>query len=361
MNMTLKLSLAGAGVIGLLIGAFALGRRASPEPAPSAKKAPAAAPQHHHEDEGCHHPPPAEPPTPEEIAKAKARFQDVVPMISRLSESGKIEQLNDLQNWLGAQLSEGKITAQEILERFRAEKDMAVLDVLMGVLKANPPVADQPEVISEFVQFATTPGDEDRRRVAIAILAGVWDRSGDVRRTLLDLARNESDLNVKLSAIVAFNEYTIRNHTIAESVNQDLLSLAGSTDATVRSVAVQSINMVEAGADTVKGIAALAADATVEVRVAAYDRLGEVRAEHRSTALSTLESAFASERDEVGMGQLVIAMVRSGRADALPALRRLSGRETPVRKEILDYIRVLETGEVDWERIVQRKAQLERQ
>jgi hypothetical protein len=241
-----------------------------------------------------------------------------------------------------------------MLERIRVENDVAVLDVLMGVLKENPPVANEPEVVQSFLRMAQETASEDRRQVALAFLGGAWDQNGDVGRLLLDLSRAEPSPRVRLSALAALEEYTIRNPAGAEAVNGELLAIASAAPPLVRSASLRSINMGEAGAGTVRGVIGHTEDPAVEVRICAYERLGESKADFRGMVLSALEVALERERDEVGLGQAVTALVKAGRAEALPALRRMAHRNSPVQEEVLAFLRALEAGETDWERILQR-------
>lgn len=351
--MLVKYSLAGVAAIALILGAFAVGRAVAPKSevtgtTKTPAKAPAAADTHEHDGHDCGLHPQETPReiTPEERTKAREQLQS------------KVDDLNKLQEWLTIQLGEGTITGADILERMRGEKDMTVLDTLMGVLKAYPPEANKPEIVEAFLRMSRE-GDQDRRQVALAFLGGVWDQTGEVRRSLMDIARAEPNEHVRHSALNAFVEYSNRNPQAAEAINTDLLGLAAA-DPKARPVSLSVLNMLEASEATVKGLASFATDSDIAVRVSVYDRLGDVKPEHRPIALQSLENAFTGERDEVGMGVIVNAMVRAGRAEALPALRRMSQRETGARRDILAFITVLEAGEVDWERILQRKAVLEK-
>lgn len=221
---------------------------------------------------------------------------------------------------------------REVVRRIETDLD----DETMGEIRANPPVADDPEVVNAFLRTARGPGSEERRRVAIAFLGGAWDQTGEVRRVLLDLARSDPSERVRLSAVVAFQEYTIRNFGVAEEVNRELLALAAASGVKLRAAALESLDMFQASEATVSAMRAYEADPSPEVRAAVYEKLGDQR------ALPALEAAFAREVDEPVLRRIVIAVAR---AAALPVLRRMAERPTAVRDEILTAIRGLETGE----------------
>ncbi|MBI2899360.1 MAG: hypothetical protein HYY17_04200, partial [Planctomycetes bacterium] len=90
-----------------------------------------------------------------------------------------------------------------------------------------------------------------------------------------------------------------------------LLALAA--DPTVRARTLSTVNMLEAGAGTVRSLAGYAQDASPEVRAAVYEKLGSARAE-RPLALRALEDAAARETDE------------AARELAAASLRRLGAR-----------------------------------
>lgn len=350
--MLVKYSLAGVAVVALLLGAFAVGRsvgkKKNEAPVTSTKPA-SRTPEHHEESGDDHHHMPAETPravTAEDRAKALEQYD------------AKIKDLNQLQEWLVIQLGEGTLTGADLLEKFRNEKDASILDVLLAALEQQPPVANSPEVVAAMLRFARE-GDADHRQYALGFLGKLWDQDGEVRRNLLDVARTDPNLNLRFTAINSFVAYSIKNPQTAEAVNADLLGLAAS-DASVRAVSIAAVSLVEASDATVKSIAGFASDTDIGVRVSVYEQLGYVKAEQRSIALQTLENSFASERDEVGQGVIVNAVVRAGRADAIAALRRMAQRESAAKKDILAFLQVLEAGETDWERILQRKAMLEK-
>lgn len=290
-----KFGIAAVLLAALLLGAWALRRE---RPAETPRK-----PRHEHRN--CAHAPaePVKTATREEVAKTESEFA------ARLREPADPD---ELRAWIAAELSEGRLAPAAVVARMLAEKDMGILDVLMGVLRADPPQANRPEVIAAFVEMTRHPS-RDHRQVAAAFLAESWDRDGAVCRALLDLARAEPDTDVRLTAISAFGEFTVKNPSAAPAVNDELLRLASTNEGAVRAMSLGSLNMVEATDEVLRDLATHVADASLDVRVAVYEKLGQAREAHRPAARATLEAARSRENTEIGRQQIDAAFNKNHR------------------------------------------------
>jgi len=325
----MKFAIVGGAIVAAFLAYLLLRRAPQPTPPKVAR------------EEACFHPPEERlAPSPPEIAKARAEFRARMPEISRAE--GKVERLNALQERLTVQLRQGTITARDILEQLQRETDMAVLDVLIGSLQSYPPSGNLPEVLDYFLRTSREEASRDRRLLALAFLGNAWDQTGEIRRTLTGLVRSDPNEGIRIAALVSLGEYTIRNHSTAADLNNELLTFATDPTPAIRAAALGALNMMEAGGAVVQGVIACIADPALEVRVAAYERLGGGRPEFAPMVMTRLEEAFWRETDGVAMGQAVAALVRVGQSEALPVLRRLAQRNSPVREEIWAAVHTLE-------------------
>lgn len=348
-------AIAGAAILfGAFLAGRASGRSDEPAPVPPVRKAPAA----HAE---CAHPP-AEPPktiSPEERSTAAGELKKLQADLRQVA-SDRTAQLNSLQNFLGAGLAEGKITSDQILEMFRTETDPATLDLLQGVLAANPEAADRPGVLEAFLRFATGDPDFARRQCAIAFLGSAWDKDGRVRDALLEMAGGQGDLALRLTAIGTLPAYAVKNRAQVEAVNAGLLVLARKDgNADVRAQALGAVEIRSANEAAVRQIAESLLDPAPAPRLAAAERLGETPPELRRAVLPSIESALARETQEGVKHLLLASLVRAGRADAADALRRAAARDPDLRPHAEDYLAALQKGHSDWSEIERIKADLE--
>jgi hypothetical protein len=270
------------------------------------------------------------------------------------------EELNALQARLSRGLAEGDLTAEAILDRFRAETDPVVLDLLASVLASDPEAADQPGVLEAFLDLARSDALAARRQAAIAWLGSAWDRDGRVREALFGIARAEADAPLRLTALGTLQVYATKNHDQAAAVNAGLLDFARSESAgEMRAQALASLEMRSAGEEAVGPLAAFLADPSPEARRASADKLGEAPPEARRAAFAALERALEREADPVLRPALLYNLVRAGRAEAAEALRRAAGRHPELRPHAEDYLALLAREDLEWEHLAREKAELE--
>ncbi len=212
------------------------------------------------------------------------------------TENENREGLEDLRSSLETALAEGRIAPEEILGRMMAEEDSAVLDILMGTLKADPPTANRADVLAAFLQMARAHPRKEHRQVATVFLAGAWDLDGIVHRTLLDVARLDGEFAVRLAAVAAFEEYSVRNPVWSGEVRTSLLALAAAEEI-LRERAIAALPMWSATEETIRLVAGFLSDGSAEVRRAAFDCLTRTPPTHRSLARSLVPDALRHETD----------------------------------------------------------------
>ena len=296
---------------------------------------------------------PAQPPAPVPAAPASPGEQAVAP-------PGRAPQLNDLQNYLAANLAEGKITADQVVAMFRTETDASTLDLLQGVLTANPEAADRPGVLDAFLALARDDASAARRQAAIAFLGSAWDKDGRVRDALFGLARSGSDASIRMSALGTLPSYAVKNHEQAAAVNTALLEIARTdADADLRAQAISSVGLRGAKEETLRQVAFSRDAPAPAAGRASADRRGDAPPEARLAAIEALDRSLARETEPGVKALMLASLVRAGRGGALGALERVIGRDAALRADAQDYAAILRRGVADWSDIAREKADLE--
>lgn len=338
---------------GIAVLAFAAGRRSS-----GVQKPLRASELPHGLEQGT-----VVPPQRKEAAPIENRGDDWLE--ERLAElrascrTGEIDRINDLQRELATSYSNGRITLSHLLSRVESEEDVAVLDLLCSTLRSDPSRTGDEEVVQSFLRLARRPGHGGRQRVALAFLAGIPDSSGLILNALVDVMRTDADPDVRGTSIAALAEYASKNAQRSPSVRGALEPCLRDPSPVIRAAAVRSFPIVYPSADELHSILVLGNDSEMEVRVAVYEKLGDVRGECRGGTLEWIGNRISTEHDAVVQSVLLTSLVRVGRGDALPWLRRMESMEPAIRGEVKGFIRALELGELDWDRILERKAEFQ--
>lgn len=334
----------------LLGAAFLAARPRAPEP--GAAPRPARPP----EKFGCDPPAGESHAAPPRPAAAAIPFSEVERELRR--RAADTARLNELQDYLASGLAEGRISASQIVELFRAEADPAVLDLLQGVLALNPEAADEPGILDAFLRFASADASRDRRQAALAFLSSAWDKDGRVRHALFEVGRRDPDEGLRLAALSALQGYAAKNGEHAGAVNAGLLALAqGESQGEVRAQALSALTMSAAGEESLRQLASYAGDPTPAVRLAAAERLAEAPSPHQGVAARALEEALARETESGAKPFLLGALVRAG-APA-EAIRRAGAKDPELWADAEEYVTILSRGTLDWEAIAAEKARLE--
>ncbi len=351
----------GAGVAGLvlLIAGVAIGRSQTARPAtPPRKTLPPAAHAHAPNGACCAHVPEGyetkREPTATERTAAEGK------LASLAGAPDRVKRLNELQETLAQQLADGTATAAQVIELMKSERDPSVLEVYVAALQQNPNQANAPETIRTFRDLAEASPVPELRRAALQFLGGAWDRDGQVRATVLRLAREETDGAVRHSALACLKEYSVKNQDAATAVNAELIALARGTHADeFRAQAVLSIAPREADEAAAREIAGFLQDRSLDVRMSAADAMGDLRADHRAFAVAQLDAAIAREPDAGVRAAMLLNLVKAGRADAVAALDRIAERDAVLKQDAADYAQILRRGESDLARVMDEKARLE--
>ncbi len=304
-------------------------------------------------------PPPEIGPLPEDVqGPLRDLLSSLHDAVRKSDPDGMTEAQRKISEWVGADAQR----ALELLDWFKREEDPSSLNILMASLTMDPRIANEPRVVSAFLDVARRDASPSRRMEALSFIGQGAKRSPEVERDLLSLARGDADPSIRVAAVVALRQQIDIDPSAAERYNPEFLLVAGqSADPGVRQQAIQAIRMRQAADDQVRSVAAfLRQDEDVAVRMTAAEQLGGARAQFRSTAMAALAEGFKTDATEDVRRACMLALVRAGRGEAVATLRGLRDVDPRMTQDIDDYVRILEGGEVDLDWIYDEKGRLER-
>ncbi|MBI5368375.1 MAG: HEAT repeat domain-containing protein [Planctomycetes bacterium] len=281
----------------------------------------------------------------------------IVKALRGAAETADPGNLNYAQDLVRKYLAGDPEKGREVVELLRAEKDLQVMDLLVGALAQDALVANDPGVIESFLQMAERGDDPNLKRESLIFLAGVQQSPAGFADRLSRLGRDDADSGVQASALQALGQYAASHPQESVAVTKDLLEVAqGAREPMVRAAALGAINVEQAGAPGLQALGGLVQrDADGGVRIAAAEALGGVRAADRGAALTVMEAAYRQEPDEAVRRSLIYNIVRAGRSDAAAALDRIAALDPKLAPDIQDYLEILKAGETDPNRIFQEK------
>ena len=278
----------------------------------------------------------------------------------RQNSTGPVERLNELQALLKASLKNNTLTPTGVIMMFKEETDASILDVLQGVLAANPDYANAAGVTEAFVAIAQADPNPSRRQTAIAYLGTAWDKDGKVKDVLLGIVRDDQDMGARMSALGTIKAYTAKNWTKADAVSNQLLQIAQTAkDSDVRAEAVNSLDIHLGGEKAAAPLLSFLADTQSMVRLAAAEKLGDAAPTARPAVVNALEQAVARETESHVREIMLTNLVKAGRGDAEAALDRMIKSNTAIKADAQDYLTILRGGYVDWTDISRMKGEME--
>lgn len=284
------------------------------------------------------------------------------PLAQRLQQiQSDRESMGAVHESIVADLASGKLTLREVIDAVQRETDFATLDMLIGIVREDPNARTDPAMLNLFLNMLRNDKSPERRQASIMFLSYVNDTTGQAKAALMQAAMDPSSPDLQTAAIGAFKEYVAYNPMSAAEVSAQLLMIAKSS--TNEGAVVQAIDAVEARDETtLREIAAICKSTTgTDVRLVCGAKLQDVKPEHRLLAIDALSEAFVRETSETGRRDLLTMLVKAGRRDSLDTLERLKQTDPRMAEHINDYLTILRSGELDWDRIMQEKTRLEEQ
>lgn len=273
------------------------------------------------------------------------------------------DNLNYCQSLLKNYVGSDPAKAQDIVKLIKSETDMALTDVYMGALLANPEAAHAPETVGAMTELAEKDGDAGRRQQALFYLGQLQQPDPSMVQRVMRIAQGERTPQVQAGAVDTLATFMHSSPASAPWIAQNLLQIGqAAADPMVRAKAVYAMQIAEAPPDAVRGVTAFLADANREVRLAAAQTLGQARPELRPVVLPALEQAWRQEQDPIVRRNLVMGVVQASPPDAAQILQRmLPAASGPNAADIQDFLQILQAGETNPERIMQAKMAAEAQ
>lgn len=281
------------------------------------------------------------PPT-EEIREAVAS-QDA----ARLDAS-----LDRLIAWVGGDVRR----ALDVAAMMSRETDAMLLDIVADALSRDARVGEAREVVEAFLGMALR--DElPARRIAALTFLEERPRDQGMEAQFLSIALGDVDSQVRTAAVCALRRQVDLVSDARARLDATLLRATASTDEFVRASAVEALSMREADAAQVARL--LCDDRDAHVRTAAAEKLGEAGSTQRACALAALEESYARDADEHVQVAALVALVRAGRAEAVPALRRVAGTHREFEAVVNHLSTALASGRTDIDAVLDEATSLQ--
>lgn len=251
--------------------------------------------------------------------------------------------------WLVKFLEENPEQALELLARFETETDVETLEALAEAF-SDPRIAGDPRIVAAMLRLAETGDLPARRLAALTVLMNMPEPDA---ATVLRIAKNDASNDVRIGALAVTVDWLQNHPTRRADLARGILDVANaSSDVEVRGHAIQAIAIQDAAMpeDVLVGMQRFLSDSSDQNRSLAAMALGNTRS---SWAVTTLETAYLSERSPEVRHEFLIHIVRAGGADAIPALRRLADPDA------VEYADILASGVTDPVQVFEKKQQMD--
>lgn len=237
----------------------------------------------------------------------------------------------------------------QLLAAFLAETDPLVMDQLAGLLAASPLALSDEALLATLERLACSDTLATRRAAALSLLGQCPAASDELITTISTRARLDLDPVVRMAAVGALAELANRSPQRSAALNNQLLDLVpAEADPAVRGAALGALKPAALDPRRHSRLCAIMdSDSHIGVRQLAAEVLGDVPPELRQTTLTRLESALTRETDYHLRRTMVTAVVRAGRHEAIPTMRRLARGTDALAADAADYLAGLERGLVD--------------
>ena len=239
--------------------------------------------------------------------------------------------------------------ALDVVGLLTRETDPYFLDVVADALSQDARLGDRRELVEAFLDMAHRDTLKDRRIAALTFL-GERPRGEAMEAAFLSISQHDADPDVRGAAVFAIRRQVDIVPSDRARLDRTLMRAAVSEDFGVRASAVEALSLAEADDGVVSAVEGfLHDDAEPAVRVAAAEKLGQASDVQRVRALVALEQAYVRDADPRVRCSALVALVRAGRADALPVLRRLSGTDRSLDPAIAHLVASFDAGKTDVE------------
>lgn len=255
--------------------------------------------------------------------------------------------LDQLVAWVDGDLRR----ALDVVGLLTRETDPCFLDMVADALSQDARLGDRRELVEAFLDMALRDTLKDRRIAALTFL-GERPRGEAMEAAFLSMSQRDTDPDVRTAAVCAIRRQVDLVPSDRARLDRTLVRAMDSEESGVRASAVEALSLAEADDGVVSAVEGRLDDAEPSVRVAAAEKLSEANDGHRARALGALERAYVRDADPRVRCAALVALVRAGRAEALPVLRRLSGTDRSFDPAIEHLVASLAAGKTDVEAIL---------
>ncbi len=286
--------------------------------------------------------------------------RDRLDRIRQFLREGEIEEADRATSDLQQQAVDQPGAFSELLAFFQSETDSDLLLRLARILGPRLETSDE-KVKQEVLGMASKDPLPARRAAALALVASLKSLPPDAIETVAELSRADESDDVRLNAVYTLGHWAdLPDHW--DAVSRALVQTIDANDAPhIRGNAIQTIalrgdrisdDVLAAMTDFLEN------DPTPKNRAIAALAFGDVPESLQPIALKHLQQAFNRETDLSVRRNMMTQIARTG-DDAIPFLLELKTDHPLLRQDVLDYIRLIESGEVNSDNIYEHKFALD--
>ena len=268
------------------------------------------------------------------------------------------EALKNLTDYLAAHPE----TMSNVLDVFKSETDEKKLSLLMPILSDYENPEGRKLITQAALELAQHDALYTKRQMGLSLLAKANPVDEECLQAIAQISKTDANDVVRLTAVDVMNVWLTQNPGLQDKLIPGLsAAMEASNDDLVRGRALQV--MAQQNAQLPEAILKTAAQSlaatNADSRIAAVMVLGEAADDAKIYALNQLESAFGQETSLPVKKDILVQLVRLGKAQATEILQRLPNN-SDIAQDIKDFLKIIESGKTtSMDEIYQQKFSLE--
>jgi|GEM_PF-5035807 len=268
------------------------------------------------------------------------------------------EALKNLTDYLAAHPE----AMSHVLDVFKSETDDKKLSLLMPILND----CENPEGRKLITQAALELAQHDaflaKRQMGLSLLTKASPVDEECLQAIAQISKTDANDRVRVTAIDIMNVWLTQTPGLVDKLIAGLSgAMESSNDDIVRGRALQVMAQqnVQLPETILKTVAQSLTATNADNRIAAVMVLGEAADDAKIYALNQLEGAFRQEASLPVKRDILVQLVRVGKAQATEILQRLPN-DSAMAQDIKDFLKIIEDGKTtSMDEIYQQKFSLE--
>ncbi|MDB6027939.1 MAG: hypothetical protein JWM68_4162 [Verrucomicrobiales bacterium] len=249
-----------------------------------------------------------------------------------------------------------------VLDVFKSETDEKKLSLLMPILTDYENPEGRKLITEAALELAQHDALPAKRQMGLSLMTKATPVDEACLQAIAQISKNDANNLVRITAIDIMNVWLTENPGWGDKLIGGLsAAIESSNDDTVRGRALQVLAQQNAQLPEaiLKSVAQCLTTTNADNRIAAVMVLGEAADDAKSYALNQLESAFRQEASLPVKRDILVQLVRVGKAQATEILQRLPNN-SDTAQDIIDFLKIIQDGKTtSLDEIYQQKFSLE--